>query len=89
LHKAGKAARLVAVYAHREVTPWLARLAGERIYRAEGLEIYVMDRDLVAELVARLERRMDFDLSVSERTLYVSMGEETLTGTVELRRLHS
>jgi uncharacterized protein YaeQ len=89
LHKAGKAARRVAVYAHREVTPWLARLAGERIYRAEGLEVYVMDRDLVAALVARLERRMDFDLSVSEKTLYVSMGEETLTGTTELRRLQS
>jgi hypothetical protein len=34
------------------VTPWLERLAGERIYRAEALEIYVMDRDLVAALVA-------------------------------------
>jgi uncharacterized protein YaeQ len=87
LHKAGKAARRVAVYAHREVTPWLARLDGERIHRAEALEIHVMDRDLVAALVARLERRMEFDLSVSEKTLYVSMGEETLTGTVELRRL--
>ena len=89
LHKAGKAARRVAVYAHREVTAWLERLVGERIYRAEALEIYVMDRDLVAALVTRLERRMDLDLSVSEKTLYVSMGEETLTGTVELRRLHS
>lgn len=89
LHKAGKAARRVAVYAHREVTSWLERLAGERIYRAEALEIYVMDRTLVASLVARLERRMDFDLSVSEKTLYVSLGEETLIGTVELRRLHA
>jgi uncharacterized protein YaeQ len=75
LHKAGKAARRVAVYAHREVTPWLERLSGERIYRADALEIYVMDRDLVAALVARLERRMDLDLSVSENTLYVSMGQ--------------
>lgn len=87
LHKAGKAARRVAVYAHREVTPWLARLAGERIHRAEEVEIHVMDRDVVAALVARLERRMDLDLSVSEKTLYVTIGEETLTGTVELRRL--
>jgi uncharacterized protein YaeQ len=87
LHKASKAARRVAVYAHREITAWVGRLATERIYRAEALEIHVMDRDLVAALVARLERRMDFDLSVSERTLYVSIGEETLTGTVELRRL--
>jgi hypothetical protein len=30
---------------------------------------------------------MDFDLSVSERTLYLSLGDETLTGAVELRRL--
>jgi len=87
LHKAGKAARRVAVYAHREVTAWLARLEGERIHRAEALEIHVMDRDLVAALVARLERRMEFDLSVSEKTLYVSIGEETLTGTMDLRRL--
>jgi len=87
LHKAGKAARRVAVYAHREVTPWLARLAGERIHRSEAVEIHVMDRELVAALVARLERRMDFDLSVSEKTLYVTIGEETLTGTVQLRRL--
>jgi uncharacterized protein YaeQ len=67
----------------------LERLSGERIYRADALEIYVMDRDLVAALVARLERRMDLDLSVSENTLYVSMGQETLTGSVELRRLNS
>jgi uncharacterized protein YaeQ len=87
LHKAGKAARRVAVYAHREVTPWLARLRGERIHRAEALEIHAMDRELVAALVARLERRMDFDLSVSEKTLYVSIGEETLTGTMELLQL--
>jgi uncharacterized protein YaeQ len=87
LHKAGKAARRVAVYAHREPAPWLARLRGERIHRAEALEIHMMDRDLVAALVAWLERRMDFDLSVSEKTLYVSLGEETLTGTVELSHL--
>jgi uncharacterized protein YaeQ len=87
LHKAGKAARRVVVYAHRDVTPWLARLEGERIHRAEALEIYAMDRELVAGLVSRLERRMEFDLSVSERNLYVSLGEETLSGTVEARRL--
>jgi uncharacterized protein YaeQ len=87
MHKAGKAARRVVVYAHRDVTPWLARLAGERIHRVETLEIYEMDRQLVAALVARLERRMEFDLSVSEGSLYVSMGEETMSGTVEQRRL--
>jgi uncharacterized protein YaeQ len=88
LHKAGKAARRVAVYAHRDVTAWLARLAGERIHRAAALEIYLMDRDLVAALVARLERRMDLDLSISEKTLYVTIDAETLTGTIDVRRLN-
>ena len=87
LHKASKAARRVVVYAHRDVQAWLARLAGERIHRAEEIEIYAMDRELVAGLVSRLERRMEFDLSVSERNVYVSMGDTTLSGTIEQRRL--
>ena len=87
LHRAAKAARRVVVYVLREMEAWLARLAGEHIHRAEALEIYVLDRDLVAQVVARLARRMEFDLSVSERSLYVSMGDTTLTGTVEARRL--
>jgi uncharacterized protein YaeQ len=87
LHKAGKAARRVVVYAHRDVAAWLERLAGEHIHRAEALEIYAVDRELLAGLVSRLERRMDFDLSVSERHLYVSLGDTTLSGTVEARRL--
>ncbi len=87
LHKAGKAARRVVVYAHRDVEPWLARLAGERIHRAEELEVYAVDRELVSGLASRLERRMEFDLSVSERNLYVSLGGTTLSGTVEARRV--
>jgi uncharacterized protein YaeQ len=67
----------------------LARLAGTRIHRAEALRIRAVDRDLLAALVARLDRRMDFDLAVAEGTLYVSLGEETLTGTIDERRLAS
>lgn len=83
LHKAAKAAGHVAVYPTRDVTPWLARLAGERIHRAEQIAVQLIDAALVAQLAAKLERRMDFDLSVSEGSLYLSMGEETLTGSVE------
>ena len=80
LHKASKAAPRVVVYAHRDVEAWLARLAGERIHRAAALEIVVMDRELLAALATRLERRMDFDLAISERSLYLTIGTETLTG---------
>jgi uncharacterized protein YaeQ len=87
LHKASKSARRVVIYAHRDVEPWLARLVGERIHRAEAIEVMAMDRALIAAVVAHLQRRMDLDLSVSERNLYISLGEETLTGSVEARRL--
>ena len=43
----------------------------------------VIDAALVATLAARLERRMELDLSVSEGILYLSLGEQTLTGGVE------
>ena len=87
LHRAAKMARRVVVYAHRDVAPWLARLEGERIHRADALEIQVVDRELVSALVARLERRMELDFSVSDRNLYVSVVEATYSGTVETRRL--
>jgi uncharacterized protein YaeQ len=83
IHKASKAAPRVAIYAHRDPGAWLERIAGERIHKAERIEIYVVDRELIAALVERLERRMALDLSVSERTLYVTVGETTLTGAVE------
>ena len=87
LHKAAKAAPRVTVYTHRDIDSLLARLAGTRIHRAEALRIRAVDRDLLAAMVARLDRRMDFDLAVAEGTLYVSLGEETLAGTIEERRL--
>src|SRR5258707_253321 len=39
LHKASKAADRVAVYIHKEPTQFLKKLAGERIHRAEALEL--------------------------------------------------
>jgi len=87
LHKAAKAAPKVVLYVHRDMDPLLARLAGERIHRAGELRIHAVESALLAALVARLERRMELDLAVSDRTLYVSLGEETLTGVVDERRL--
>jgi uncharacterized protein YaeQ len=89
LHKAAKAADRVAVYPTRDATPWLARLAGERIHRGEHIEINVIDTALLNTFAARVERRMDLDLSVSEGTLYLSLGAETLTGSVEQVQLVS
>jgi uncharacterized protein YaeQ len=83
LHKASKAAPRVAVYTHKDPAQLVRQLAGERIHRAEALELYAVDRELLAALAARLERRMAFDLSVTDRHLYIAIGGETLSGVVE------
>src|SRR5678815_129529 len=77
LHKASKAAGRVAVYTHKEPAQFLKQLAGERIHRAEALELYAIDRALVSALVERLERRVAFSLSVTDRELYLSIGSDT------------
>jgi uncharacterized protein YaeQ len=82
LHKASKSTPRVAVYTQKDVTQWLRTLAGARIHRAEALELYAIDRSLIAALAARLERRMAFGLSVAGRELYVSIGSDTLTGPI-------
>ncbi len=87
LHKASKAAPRVAVYMHKEPAQFLARLAGARIHRAEAVELLALDRTLLGALVARLDRRMAFSLSVMDQELYVAIGDVTLSGVVTRHRL--
>ncbi len=82
LHKASKTAGRVAVYTHKDPTQFLKQLAGERIHRSAALELYAIDRALVGAMVARLERRVAFSLSVTDRELYLSIGDDNLTGSV-------
>ena len=61
----------------------MARLAGERIHRIDALELWAIDRALLDGLVAALERRMTFSLSITDRELFVALGSVTLTGGVK------
>jgi uncharacterized protein YaeQ len=82
LHRAAKAAPRVAVYTHKDAALLLRNLSGERIHRAADLELYAIDRALIRDLAARLERRMSFSLALADRELYVSMAADTLTGPI-------
>ena len=82
LHKASKASPRVAVYTHKDPAQVVNRLAGERIHRAEAVELWSIDRAFLAALAARLERRMAFSLSINDRELYLSIGADTLVGKV-------
>jgi uncharacterized protein YaeQ len=83
LHKASKSAPRVAVYTHKDPRILLRNLAGERIHRAEALEIYSFDRELIDGLVGLLDRRVRLGLSVTDRHIYATVGDVTVSGAVE------
>ena len=60
----------------------LRNLAGEKIHRAESIELYAVDRGLVRDLAAKLERRMAFAMSVAGQTVYLSIDQATLSGII-------
>lgn len=80
LHKAAKASPRVAVYTHKDPAQLVTRLAGERIHRADTIELWAMDRAFVAQFAERLERRMSFSLSISDREITISLEATSLTG---------
>jgi uncharacterized protein YaeQ len=89
LHKASKAAPRVAVYTHKDPRTLLRQLEGEKIHRAEALEIYAFDRALIDGLVELLDRRTRLALSISDREIYATVGDMTVSGAVERHTLGS
>ena len=83
MHKAGKAAARVVVYTHKDPEKLLRQWSGERIHRAEEIELYSVDHALLVALVARLNRRLTFAMSVTGGQLYVTVGDAVLEGAVE------
>jgi uncharacterized protein YaeQ len=87
LHKASKASPRVALYTHKDPRLLLLGYAGQRIHRAESIEIFAIDRVLLAELAERLERRMSLSLTVTEGQLFIDIAGASLTGSVERLKL--
>lgn len=87
LHKASKSAPRVAVYTHKDPAQVLRLWSGERIHRAAALELYGIDRKLLAELVSRLKRRMALMLAVTDGALYLAIDGAELHGRVERHAL--
>ena len=87
LHRAAKSTPRVVVYIQKDATQWLSGLAAAKIHRAEEIELYALDRGLVQQLVAALERRMAFAVSIAGGEVYVSLASGTVSGTVTRLRL--
>ncbi|MCC7185867.1 MAG: YaeQ family protein [Acidobacteria bacterium] len=88
LHKASKASGRVAIYTHKDPGQWLRQIEGERIHRAEAVELYVFDRTLISALVAKLDRRMSMSVSVADHNLLIAIGDDTMEGELLTMKLH-
>lgn len=77
LHKASKASPRVVVYTHKDPASLLRQLEGERIHRREDIGLVALDRELIAFMVDRLERRMAFTLMVNEGHLYATLDDDS------------
>lgn len=89
LHRASKASPRVAVYSVKAASRFVSQLGGSRIHRAESIEIYGIAPAVLDELVARLDRRTAFELAVTDRHLYLTIGGDTFDGAVERHVLAS
>jgi len=83
LHKASKAAPRVVIYTHRDPAQLWRQWEGEKIHRAEQIELYVIERELIDAIADKLDRRMKVELSVTDGTIFVNMAGSTLSGTVQ------
>lgn len=84
LHKASKAAERVALFTHVEL-PLLLREASTRpIHRVEQIEVQRLEPELLDALAVRLEREKNskFELVRTDGQLYVTLGAESLNGTI-------
>lgn len=83
LHKASKASPRVAIYTHKDPRLLLRAYEGQKIHKAAQVELYAVDRALLAGLVAHLDRRVSMTLSVTDRQLFIDIGGDNLSGAVE------
>jgi uncharacterized protein YaeQ len=82
LHRASKAAPRVAVYTSKDVAQLQRAWTGERIHRAEEIEVHAFEPALIAALASRLQRRMSLAITVTGGQLYLTIDGAVVEGAV-------
>lgn len=74
LHRASKSTPRVALYTDRRIELLRTSLAGERIHRAEAIEVLCFPQAFLKALEAQLDRTTKWHVSRSDAHLYVNVG---------------
>jgi uncharacterized protein YaeQ len=82
LHKASKAANRVALFTHAELPQLLREASARPIHRVEQLEVFRLEPEFLDALDQRLDKNSKFEVVRTDGQLYVTIGGETLNGTL-------
>jgi Uncharacterized protein conserved in bacteria len=87
LHRGIKLAGRAAVYTHRDVRKLLAHFSAAKIHKAETIPVYSIDRGFIDDIAAALERRSELSMSITDRELYLTLGDRSFTTTIVQHRI--
>ena len=82
LHKASKACAQVVVYTHKDVEQLKRAVAGEKLHKADLIVVYAVDRALLAEWAAKLDRRTKIGVMRNDGELYITVGDDSMSGAL-------
>ena len=82
LHKASKAAGRVQLFTHVEHALLLREAAARPSHRVEQIEVFRLEPAFLDALDAKLDKNSKFEVVRTDGQLYVTLGGETLNGTL-------
>ena len=86
-HKASKGSSLLKIYTYKDPQNLLRELNSNTVHRASEIEIYSFTSAFLDKLGATLERDNSWNLTHSEGSLVVNIGDSTIEGEVTRHRL--
>ncbi|HYP76372.1 MAG TPA: YaeQ family protein [Polyangiaceae bacterium] len=82
LHKASKAAGRVMLFTHVELPLLLREASARPIHHVERIEVYRLAAEFLDALDQKLDKNSKFEVVRTDGQLYVTIGGETLNGTI-------
>jgi uncharacterized protein YaeQ len=82
LHKASKASDRVRIYTYKDPENLKREISGESIHRADQIEVFSIDPKFIDSLGLLLKRDNMWGVIYNEGELVISVGDESLMGSI-------
>jgi uncharacterized protein YaeQ len=82
LHKASKATPRVVVFTQHDPSLLVEAARSRAIHKADQIEVYALEAPFLDELASRTDRNARWTLLRNDGLLFVTIGEETVSGPV-------